>query len=256
MEGLALAGIGFLGAFVSGLLGIGGAIVLIPLLAYLPPLMGLAPYRMSEIAGMSIVQVFAASLVGVVSHQRRGGFAWKAALPMALATGVTAGLAGLLSGRLTDGAIAVLYAVLSVTAAVMMLLPTPAAASGEALPPDFRVGWAAALSGGVGLISGVIGAGGAFLMAPLMRSVLGMPIRLLIGTSLAVVLAAALMGMLGKAIAGQIPWNLAAFLVVGAVAGSPLGARLSHLVPGHVLRWLLAGAIALAAVKMVLELVA
>ena len=58
-----LVALGFGGAFLSGLVGVGGAIVMIPLLLYVPPLVGLEDLGIKAVAGITIVQVFAASVV-------------------------------------------------------------------------------------------------------------------------------------------------------------------------------------------------
>ncbi|MFN3429495.1 MAG: sulfite exporter TauE/SafE family protein, partial [Candidatus Sericytochromatia bacterium] len=137
----------------------------------------------------------------------------------------------------------------------LMLMPVNAEDGSDELPADFRPGVAAAIAGGVGVISGLLGAGGAFLMVPLMRTVLKLPLRLIIGTSLGIVLASAVSGTIAKALTGQIPWVPAGSLVLGALLGAPLGAKVSHRVPTPLLRWGLAAAIGLTALKMIWQLV-
>ena len=67
---LILFGLAFCGAFVSGLVGVGGAIVMIPLLYYVPPLLGAGELPIQQVAGLSMTQVLAAALVGTWSHGR------------------------------------------------------------------------------------------------------------------------------------------------------------------------------------------
>lgn len=253
MEPTTLLLIGIVGAFFSGLLGIGGAIILVPLLLYLPPMVGLHGYRMGEIAGMTIIQVLVASAIGFLAHRKAGHLDGRIALPMGISTAVASGVGGWLSGRVGDGAIQGLFAVLSIMAALLMVLPAQERSQGD--EHGSHTGLAVLLAGGVGVASGMVGAGGAFLLAPIMRTVLRLPIRLVIGMSLAVVLVSALSGAIGKAIAGQIPWAAATFLVMGSVVGSPLGAKLSHRMPSQALRWLLAVVILASAIKMVWTLV-
>ncbi len=252
MEAVVLVALGFVAAFASGLLGVGGAIVLIPLLRFVPPALGLPGYSMAEIAGISIVQVTAATLLGLRVHHRKGAVAWRQAAPMAIASGIGAALGGAFSGRVPEPAAEALFAALAVIAAAMMILPTPGAA-GEPETPRHTA--SVAVAGGVGVIAGVLGAGGAFLLAPLMRTVLAFPIRKVIGISLVVVLSGAVMGMLGKAAAGQVLWTPALMAVLGALAGAPLGAALSHRLDAKVLRWSMAFLIAAAAVRMVVSAV-
>lgn len=242
MSTAVLVAIGLVGSFVSGLLGVGGAIVLIPLLLYGPPLFGLPAYGMAEVAGITMVQVLAASVLGVLSHRRKGHFSMDLALPMAIATGAGAVLGGWGSAYAPERVLASVFAVLALVAGGMMLVPLPEASE----RPDVggrRRAVGVALAGGVGILSGLVGAGGAFLMSPLMRLGLRLPIRTVIGTSLAIVLASGLMGTIGKAVTGQILWSEAAWVVGGALLGAPLGAALSHRLHGKILQWLLAAAI-------------
>lgn len=248
MESALLLGLGFVVAFASGLLGVGGAILLIPLLRFLPPALGLPGFTMGEIAGISIVQVTASSFLGLRAHHRKGAVAWSLAAPMALASGVGAGLGGLFSGAFPEAFAELFFAALAVAAAAMMILPSPLAEDADRVP---KLAAATAVAGGVGAIAGVLGAGGAFLLAPLMRSVLGFPIRKIIGISLVVVLSGALMGMLGKAVSGQVLWGPALWAVAGALPGAPLGAALSHRLDARHLRWGMALLITLSAVRMV-----
>src|SRR5690625_3406488 len=65
--------IGFIGSFISGMVGIGGSIIKYPLILYIPPLLGVGMFTASEVAGISAVQVFFASLAGMFAF-RKGGY--------------------------------------------------------------------------------------------------------------------------------------------------------------------------------------
>lgn len=251
-----LLALGFAGAFVSGLLGVGGAIVLIPLLLYVPPLFGLPAYPIGHVAGMTMVQVLAASLVGIAAHRRRGHFALGLAVPLAAASGVGAALGGWGSASPSERFMSLLFALLALLAGGLMLVPMPEPVEGEASLGGSRLAFGVAMAGGVGVLSGLIGAGGAFLMSPLMRVGLRLPMRTVIGTSLAIVLASGLLGTIGKALAGQIPWSETVWVVTGALLGAPLGATVSHRLQGKTLQWLLAAAILGSGLRMVWQLMA
>ena len=62
--------LGLGGGFLSGLLGLGGAIFMIPLLLYVPPLLGVGQLDMKQVAAVSMVQVLSASLSGVIVHHK------------------------------------------------------------------------------------------------------------------------------------------------------------------------------------------
>lgn len=67
--GFLLITLGLIGGFFSGLLGIGGGILMVPLLLYVPPLFRLAPIDVEAVAGLTMVQGFFASLSGVFVYQ-------------------------------------------------------------------------------------------------------------------------------------------------------------------------------------------
>ena len=64
--------VGFSGAFVAGLLGVGGAVVMIPLLLYVPPLLGVGRLDIKAVAGVTMTQVLVAAAVGMLAHRRYG----------------------------------------------------------------------------------------------------------------------------------------------------------------------------------------
>lgn len=62
--------IGFIGSYISGMLGIGGSIIKYPMLLYIPPTFGLAAFSAHEVSGISAVQVLFASISGVWATER------------------------------------------------------------------------------------------------------------------------------------------------------------------------------------------
>ncbi len=255
MAELLLVAIGFLGAFASGLLGIGGGVILIPLALYVPPLFGIGPYSMAQVVGMSMVQVLAASLMGMRAHARWGSVPRELVVPLGIAVAIGALIGGVASGMVSERALTLVFAAIAVVAALLMMVPAAGSDEGTEVPKDFRFKLAAVLALGVGLASGLVGIGGGVLMIPLLTTFFRLPIRLVIGTSIAVVFVAGLMGTLGKALAHQIPWQESIFLVLGALVGAPQGAKVSHRLPVSVLRKLLAATILVTALRMVYEVV-
>jgi uncharacterized membrane protein YfcA len=106
-----------------------------------------------------------------------------------------------------------------------------------------------------GVVAGNIGAGGTFMLVPLVRTTLLMPIHRAIGTGMLVSIFTALSAMAGKAVLGQIPWTEAAIVVTGSALGSFAGARLTRRIPGRPLRWLLIGMLALLLARTAADLV-
>ncbi|HUF93982.1 MAG TPA: sulfite exporter TauE/SafE family protein [Candidatus Limnocylindria bacterium] len=228
------------GAVVSGLLGVGGAIVMIPLLLYGPPLLGVGQLDIRTVAAITMVQVFVAAVSGMLAHRRHR--AVNARLAFVGGVTMSAGsLAGALGSRyVSDAMLLFVFAAMVTVAAGFMFVPTPPV---DVLTPGQERPFSRSLTALVALVVGVgaglVGAGGAFLLVPLLLVVVGMPIRVTIGSSLAITAMAAAAGVVGKFVTGQIPLLLALVVALGALPGASLGAALSRRMSGPALKLLL-----------------
>lgn len=252
---LTLLGLGLLGGFFSGLLGIGGGIIMVPLLLYVPPLLGLDPINIKTAAGITMVQSLAGSLSGLVAQHRNNCVHRGLALTMGLPAAGASLLGAVLSKHLSGAVVYAVFAGLSLLAAVMMVFPSKAAS--EEAPPE-NVAYNRLLAGMtasfIGLAGGIIGQGGAFIMIPVMLYVLKIPTRTALGSSTAIALMSALAGFAGKWGTGQIPLVIAITVAVGAVAGAQLGGFAGKKMHTKNLRAILAVLIAGTALRMWYEL--
>lgn len=248
---LTLVGLGFIGAFVAGLVGVGGAIVMIPLLYYVPPLLEVGSLDIKAVAGVTMTQVLSASAVGAWTHGRSAHvhrrLALVGGLSMALGSLAGAVLSRYVSARLLLG----LFAIMTTIALPLMLI-SPAAPTDQAedSPPPFRRMAAVGYPGAIGLASGMVGAGGAFLLLPVLIGLMRVPVRLSIGTSLAMTGMAACMGFLGKLMTGQVPLWPSGAVVLGSLCGARAGSMLSRQAPVGLLRGVLAILIGLVTVRI------
>ena len=248
---LTLTSLGLVGAFIAGLLGVGGAIVMVPLLLYVPPLLGLGELDMKAVAGITMVQVLVAAASGVVAHHRMRAvhheLAWVGG--PAMAAGSFAG--AMLSHPLRERALLLVFALMA-TAAIGILLVPVETAGAPIFADHVKIarGRTITVCALVGIAAGLVGAGGAFLLVPLLIAVVGVPIRVTIGSSLAITAVSALTGFLGKLITGQIPWGPAAFVALGALPGAQLGALVSRRLPGTWLRFALLAIVLLTATRV------
>jgi uncharacterized membrane protein YfcA len=243
--------LGFGGAFLSGFAGVGGAIVMIPLLLYVPPLLGFPVLGIKVVAGITMVQVFAASLVGLTRHRARIDRHLFVALGPAM---VLASFVGAyVSGAVPAVVLEIVFASLASGAAILMIVSPQNVALEPDGTPQFDVRLAAAAGLGVGFAAGLIGAGGAFVLIPVMLYGLRIPVRVTVGTSLAVVAAGAAAGLIGKVAAAQVDWTLAIPLVLGALPGAWLGSMVSKRTSTRRLVGVLGAVIALVATRMWIE---
>ena len=243
--------IGFVGAFVAGLVGIGGAIILIPMLIYGPHLVGHQGLDIHTASGVTMVQVAVAGATGMLAHRRLGNLDMALTVTLGSSMAVGSLVGGLTSGLLPPAYLSAIFASLAAVAAALMLAgQRTAIAETTEGPVPFNAAVVAAIGLVVGLLVGMVGAGGGILLVPIMIFLLHVPVRIAVGSTLAIVAASGITGSLGKAVTGQIDWLSALALVVGALPGAHLGARMSRLVPAGLLARLLGLLVAGIAVKM------
>ncbi|HSG85543.1 MAG TPA: sulfite exporter TauE/SafE family protein [Candidatus Limnocylindrales bacterium] len=251
---LLLIGLGFGAAFLSGLVGVGGAVVLIPLLLYVPPLLGLEALGIKSIAGITIVQVVAGAVSAATGH-RAGGHVDRRLVVTLGPTMIVASFVGAyLSAFVAPIVLEAVFAGLAVFAAAMMLGLRNRAPQHAETPPVFDRRLAIVIGLVVGVLAGLIGAGGAFFLAPVLLHVLRIPMRYVVGSSVGIVAISAGAGLLGKAVTGQVDWLLAAALVVGALPGGRAGATVSRRTTPYRLSIALGVVILIVAVRMWLDI--
>jgi uncharacterized membrane protein YfcA len=245
---------GLVASFLSGLLGIGGGLVLTPLLLYLPPLAGGTAIPVKIITGLTIVQAISGSVLGALRHHSYGNVSprlvWLMGPPSAIAS-----LVGALVSRDTpDSVILIVFAVLAFTGAVMLLLPvTSRDERAQEIRADPRLAIPIALV--LGFFGGMVGIGGiAFIIAALVY-ILRVPPRVAIGSSLGIGLFAAVAALVGKAATSQIDPPLAAIVFVSALVASPVGAAVSVRTQPRALLAILSVVVMLAAIRIALTAV-
>ena len=246
--------IGFIGSFISGMLGVGGSIIKYPMLLYIPPLVGLAAFSPHEVSGISAVQVLFASLAGVWAF-RKGGYLNK---QLILYMGVSI-LAGSFIGSygslfLSEEAVNIVYGALAVIAAVMMFIPKNQIDDKPLAEVSFSKPLAASLAFLVGIASGIVGAAGGFMLVPLMLVVLKIPTRMTIATSLAVTFISSIGGSAGKILTGQVDYGPAIIMIIASVLAAPIGAKVSKNMNTKLLQSILAVLIAATAVKIWMDI--
>jgi uncharacterized membrane protein YfcA len=243
--------LGLVTGFLSGLLGIGGGIVMAPLLLYVPPLFGLEHLPMRTVAGLTIVQGLLACISGALTHRRFRFVSGRLSLYMGTSIFVAAMAGGAGSRFVSNEVLLFLFAGLALSASFLMLVPVQE----ENENPDvssltFSRGRAMTTASGVGLLGGLVGQGGSFILIPLMTAFVRIPTRIAIGSNLAIVLLSTLAGFIGKAVTGQIEWLMTVPIILTVIPATVVGSQVSRRVRVARLRWILAILIALAAIRM------
>lgn len=245
--------LGLCGGFLSGMVGVGGGIVMFPLLLYVPAALGFAAISVKAAAAITSVQSLFGAVSGALHHHRHK----RVHLPLALSFGgsmaATSFLGSLFSSVISEHWILVVFAAMASTAAILMLLPRPEVEerSDDQHPFTFSRLRAMGLGAGIGVCSGIVGQGGGFLFVPVLMYFLNAPLRVAIGTALAVGVAASSAVVLGRMGTAQVPYLLAGVTVAGTIIGAHLGAEISQRTPRRLLRGILSMVVLATASKMV-----
>ncbi|MGE5760563.1 MAG: sulfite exporter TauE/SafE family protein [Gemmatimonadota bacterium] len=202
-----------------GLLGGGGSILTVPILVYVA---GLAP---KPAIATSLFVVGVTSVAALVPHVRAGRVRWR--------TGLLFGFAGM-TGAYTGGRLAefvpgtlllIAFGSMMLATAIAMLRSrrdTP----GTPEPHELSVARAVSYGAAVGLVTGLVGAGGGFVIVPALALLGGLPMPAAVGTSLLVIAMNSFAGLYGHLHSVHIHWGLALGVTAAAVGGSLLGGLL------------------------------
>jgi uncharacterized membrane protein YfcA len=262
MEWVAYLGIGALVGFAAGLLGIGGGVVMVPLLVLVFRAHEMPPEHLMHLAlGTALAAMVFTSLSSMRAHHAHGAVDWKIA--RAMSPGMLLGSFGaaLLAGLIPTRPLAVVFTAFVFYAATSILLDLKPATTRE-LPGTAGIFAAGAV---IGAISSLLAAGGAFMTIPFLAWC-KVPLRRAIGTAAANGLPIAIAGTAGYLLQGwRVPGLPApsvgyvylpalALVVTTSMAAAPLGARLAHRLPIKQLRTLFALLLYVFATRMLIGL--
>lgn len=261
----ALAGV-FVGVM-SGLLGVGGGTIMVPIfrLAF-----GMSPLASTA---TSLFAIIPTSISGVVAHTRAKTCVPKLGLALG-AGGAVMSPMGVWLASVSPGwlvicvaAIVIGFSAFKMFKKAVKCAPAPRAgraggnaqgASAKAVPDRPVLSRKQYLQGAcigliAGLTSGYVGVGGGFIMVPLMLAVLDIPMSLASGTSLIAIMILAIPGVIEQGLLGNIEYLAGIAIVVGSIPGALVGARLVRVVPERQLRFIFGGFLLVAAVMLMLN---
>lgn len=212
-----------------GLLGGGGSILTVPILLYV--------FRLpaEQAIASSLLVVGSTSAAALIPHALGGRVRWRTGLSFGAASMVGAYLGGRVSSFIPPSLLLLAFgAMMLVTAAAMLRGRREVASAALEKPtPILRI---AAQGMAVGAVTGLVGAGGGFLVVPALALLGGLPMKKAVGTSLLVIALKSFAGYAGHASHVTIDFELAALVAGSAVVGSFVGSRLVSIVPPDALR--------------------
>ncbi len=205
---------------------------------------------------MTSVQSFFGAASGAIAHKRHRQVSAPLAWVMGGGMGTGSLIGSLASKVVSSEAILILFALMALMASILMFFPNP---EYDGIESDlqnliFSRSLALSVSLSIGLLSGIIGQGGAFLFIPAMLYILRIPTRITIGTAMVIGMVSSVSVLIGRAGTNQIPYLEAGILVAGVLIGAQAGSAVSQKTPTAILRKILAVMIAATAIKIGYEL--
>jgi uncharacterized membrane protein YfcA len=240
--------IGFAAAIVIGislgLIGGGGSILTVPVLVYI---LGVNPVLATA---YSLFVVGSTSLVGAVTYMKKGLVNYKTALVFAIPSFIAVFLTrkflvpALQDPLFTLGeaiitkniGIMVFFALIMLAASYSMIFAKKCVDCDEDEPIVFNFPMIALEGSVVGVITGIVGAGGGFLIIPALVLLAKLPMKMAVGTSLLIIAAKSLIGFLGDLSTQTIDWQLLLIFTALSIVGIFIGSALSKKINEKVLK--------------------
>ncbi|MBW2091190.1 MAG: sulfite exporter TauE/SafE family protein [Deltaproteobacteria bacterium] len=243
---LLVTGVGV--GFASGLLGVGGCFIMVPVQYWALKSIGVDPTIAIRVAfGTNLLVVLPTALSGSITHHNKGAVIWKAGVTLGITGAIGAFAGGFIASHLPGNVLTVAFGVAVILGALRMLTARPPQIIEE--PSDSLAAyilWGFPL----GIISGIIGIGGGVLMVPIMVFFLKFKMHQAVGTSTALMIFTAIGGSLSFLInglgvqglpaysTGYLNWLQWILLAGCSVPMAIVGAKTAHRLPAKQLKYI------------------
>lgn len=243
---LSCVGIGLAAGLLSGLFGVGGGTVIVPMLVFL------LGFDQRRAAGTSLAAIVPTATVGVISYAMHGSVAWIPAIILAVFAVAGAQIGTWLLARLPQNALRWGFVAFLAFVVVMLFIVIPSR-DGEWVLTGWAVAGLAVLGLITGILSGLLGVGGGVVVVPALIILFGTSDLVAKGTSLLMMIPTAISGTVGNVRRGNADLVAAACVGAAACTTTALGAWFSTLLDPLVANILFAAFLAFIATQMALK---
>ncbi|MCE0453939.1 sulfite exporter TauE/SafE family protein [Staphylococcus haemolyticus] len=239
--------IGILGGFISGLVGIGGAIVIYPALLLLPPLFGLPTYSAYIASGLTSSQVFFSTLSGSLNAYKSKNFSRTLILNMGSGMVIGSMLGAILANLINVQFVNTVYIIIALLALILMFIKVTPSTSHIKFNRLLLI----TIGGIIGLVSGIVGAGGAFIIIPVLLVIFKLPMNMVVTNSIVIAFISSIGAFIIKLLQGYIPINSAIPLILGSILFTPLGMKIGQKIPDYIQKVIVSVLIVFAIIKLI-----
>ncbi|WP_414054514.1 sulfite exporter TauE/SafE family protein [Macrococcus equi] len=250
MAFILFAVIGAIGAFLSGLIGIGGAIIMYPMLLFIPPLFNI-DMNPTAAAGLTAAQVFFSTLSGSISQRKNENLNKSIIIPMSIGILLGSVSGAYLASIFDESLINIVYTFLAILAVILMFIKVKANDS-KTTYNKIALFIVAAV---IGILSGIVGAGGAFLIVPILLTIFKVPFRVVVANSIIIAFVSSIGTFITKFLTGSVDIEHAIPLIIASLIFAPIGTKVSKKTNQTVLRYILTALIIMAAIKMIIDMI-
>ncbi len=221
MEYVTFILIGLIGGTVSGLMGIGGGTVIIPLLLYLSGI------DIKVATAMSMVHIVFASIAGTIFNYYQKTIIFKYSLYLGLSGMLFSFLGGYLTKYIPDLTIKIMY-LAALTISFILLLLRSRITSHKINPSKSDLYKIIPIGAVAGFMAGILGIGGGFLFVPALLFFMGLPMNIATGTSLGAIIFTSIPGLAGKILSVDFNILFGVIVGLGGIGGARLGTYLKR----------------------------
>lgn len=240
--------IGIFGGFISGFVGIGGAIIIYPAILLLPPLFGAPAYSAYIASGLTSSQVFFSTLSGSIKARKKPQFSLQLVIYMGGGMIVGSILGALLANLFNAAFINGIYIIIAVLALILMFIKVKSSSQTSQFNGPLLI----SIGVIIGIISGIVGAGGAFIIIPILLVVFKLPMNTVVANSIVIAFMSSIGAFVIKFMQGYIPMTDALFLIIGSILFAPLGLKVGNKVPSFVQKWIVSILIIIAIMQLII----
>lgn len=245
-----VAVVGFCAAGFAGVVGVGAVLLIAPLLYFGVPLLFHTTMDFKTISDLTTFAVVIAALRMIFIYRGFGLIRREIITPMAIPAFIFATVGVLLTHFATGNEIRILFAVASLVGAAFLLLPYEAALDDAARKVSPNPVLLALTTSVVGFVGGFAGAGGGFLLIPMLMGLFRLPTRIALGTASFTGLIIAVVAFAGRIAIEHLDWALILAIGLGSYAGAELGTKFQQKIPTLILRRAVIGVVAISAFRM------
>ncbi|MEK9681839.1 MAG: sulfite exporter TauE/SafE family protein [Nitrosopumilus sp.] len=234
--------LGFAGGILGSMIGLGGGIIVVPVLTFL----GFSP---TAAASNSLFAALSNAVASTISYSKQKRIEYSLGLKLGLLSVPGTILGAVVSSDVAPDIFKVLFGLILIASAAYIFLRRNLESKQKIISKQMMV-FAIGASFFAGIISSFFGIGGGIVFVPLMVAGLGMAMKRAAPTSQLILLFASLSGVITHSLLGHPDFTQAGFLAIGSFLGGLVGARLSIDIKERYLQVLVSVVILIAAVKL------